>query len=50
LTKFDGTARGGVVLGVCDRFEAPVRYVGIGEHVADLREFDAEEFVEALFM
>jgi fused signal recognition particle receptor len=50
LTKFDGTARGGVILGVCDRFDAPVRYVGIGERVVDLREFDADEFVEALFM
>ncbi|MFB6262961.1 MAG: signal recognition particle-docking protein FtsY, partial [Bradymonadaceae bacterium] len=50
LTKFDGTARGGVILGVCKRFEAPVRYIGIGERVADLREFDAEEFVEALFL
>jgi len=50
LTKFDGTARGGVILGVCKRFDAPVRYVGIGERVVDLREFHAEEFVEALFM
>ena len=50
LTKFDGTARGGVILGVCKEFDAPVRYVGIGERVVDLREFDAEEFVEALFM
>ncbi|GEM_PF-108669 len=50
LTKFDGTARGGVILGVCKRFDAPVRYVGIGERVVDLREFDAKEFTEALFM
>ena len=50
LTKFDGTARGGVILGVCKRFDAPVRYVGIGERVVDLREFKADEFVEALFM
>ncbi len=50
LTKFDGTARGGVILGICKRFEAPVRYVGIGERVVDLREFRADEFVEALFM
>lgn len=50
LTKFDGTARGGVILGVCKRFDAPVRYVGIGERVVDLREFHADEFTEALFM
>jgi len=50
LTKFDGTARGGVILGVCKRFDAPIRYVGIGERIVDLREFDAGEFVEALFM
>jgi fused signal recognition particle receptor len=50
LTKFDGTARGGVILGVCKRFDAPVRYIGIGERVVDLREFDAHEFTEALFM
>jgi fused signal recognition particle receptor len=50
LTKFDGTARGGVILGVCKRFDAPVRYIGIGERVVDLREFDAGEFTEALFM
>jgi fused signal recognition particle receptor len=50
LTKLDGTARGGVILGICDELEAPVRYIGIGESVVDLREFDADEFVEALFM
>ncbi|WP_168210986.1 signal recognition particle-docking protein FtsY [Persicimonas caeni] len=50
LTKLDGTARGGVILGICDELEAPVRYIGIGESVEDLREFDADEFVEALFM
>jgi fused signal recognition particle receptor len=50
LTKLDGTAKGGVILGICRRLEAPVRYIGIGEDIEDLREFDAEEFVEALFM
>jgi fused signal recognition particle receptor len=50
LTKFDGTARGGVILGICKRFDAPIRYVGFGERVVDLREFHADEFVEALFM
>lgn len=50
LTKLDGTAKGGVILGICDELDAPIRYIGIGESVADLRRFDAEEFTEALFM
>ena len=49
LTKLDGTAKGGVVLGICDELKLPVRYIGIGERVDDLREFDAAEFVEALY-
>jgi fused signal recognition particle receptor len=49
LTKLDGTAKGGVILGIADQLKLPVRYVGIGERVDDLREFDADEFVEALF-
>jgi fused signal recognition particle receptor len=49
LTKLDGTAKGGVILGIADQLKLPVRFVGIGERVEDLREFDAEEFVEALF-
>jgi fused signal recognition particle receptor len=49
LTKLDGTAKGGVILGIADQLKLPVRYVGVGERVEDLREFDAEEFVEALF-
>jgi fused signal recognition particle receptor len=49
LTKLDGTAKGGVVIGICDELKVPVRYVGIGESVGDLREFDPKEFVEALF-
>jgi fused signal recognition particle receptor len=49
LTKLDGTARGGVILGIADQLGIPVRYIGVGERVEDLREFDAEEFVEALF-
>ena len=48
LTKLDGTAKGGVVLGICDELKLPVRYIGIGERAEDLRKFDAEEFVEAL--
>jgi len=50
LTKFDGTARGGVILGICDELSVPVRYIGIGEGIRDLRPFDADQFVEALFM
>ncbi len=49
LTKLDGTAKGGIVIGVCDELKIPIRYIGIGERVADLRPFDAESFVEALF-
>lgn len=49
LTKLDGTAKGGIVLGICDELKVPVRYIGLGERAEDLREFDAEEFVEALF-
>jgi fused signal recognition particle receptor len=49
LTKLDGTAKGGVILGIALEHAIPVRYVGIGERVEDLREFDAEAFVDALF-
>ncbi|WP_242394512.1 signal recognition particle-docking protein FtsY [Anaeromyxobacter oryzisoli] len=49
LTKLDGTAKGGVVIGICDELRIPVRYVGVGESVADLKPFDPHEFVEALF-
>jgi fused signal recognition particle receptor len=49
LTKLDGTAKGGIILGICDEMQIPVRYIGIGEGVEDLREFDAHDFVEALF-
>ena len=49
LTKLDGTAKGGVVLGVCDAMRVPVRFVGIGERVDDLRDFDPELFIDALF-
>jgi len=49
LTKLDGTARGGVIVGLADELGIPVRYVGVGEGTRDLRDFDAEEFVEALF-
>ena len=49
LTKLDGTAKGGVILGIADQLKIPVRYVGIGERVEDLRPFDPGEFVDALF-
>jgi len=49
LTKLDGSAKGGVIVGLADEFGIPVRFVGVGEGVADLREFQAAEFVEALF-
>ena len=48
LTKLDGTAKGGVVLGICDELKVPVRFIGLGERADDLRPFDADEFVEAL--
>ena len=49
VTKLDGTARGGVVIGISDQFKIPVRYIGIGEGMEDLQIFDAEEFVSTLF-
>jgi fused signal recognition particle receptor len=49
LTKLDGTAKGGVIIGLADQFGIPVRYVGVGESADDLRDFDAEEFVDAIF-
>jgi len=49
LTKLDGTAKGGVLVGLADGFGIPVRFVGVGEGVDDLRRFSAEEFVDALF-
>ena len=48
LTKLDGTAKGGVVLGICDTLKLPVRFVGLGETANDLHDFDPDEFVEAL--
>ena len=49
LTKLDGTAKGGVIVGLADQFGIPVKFVGVGESVDDLREFEAGEFVDALF-
>ena len=49
LTKLDGTAKGGVIIGICDELKLPVAWVGVGEKVSDLRPFDPKEFVSALF-
>jgi fused signal recognition particle receptor len=49
LTKLDGTAKGGIVVAVSNEFKIPVRFIGVGEGVDDLREFDPAQFVEALF-
>ncbi len=49
ITKLDGTAKGGVVIGISDQFRIPVRYIGIGEGIDQLRIFDRKEFVNALF-
>jgi fused signal recognition particle receptor len=49
LTKLDGTAKGGVIVGLADALGIPVQYVGVGEAADDLRDFRAEEFVDALF-
>jgi fused signal recognition particle receptor len=48
LTKLDGTAKGGVILGICAEHNLPVRYIGIGERAEDLRDFNPDEFVEAM--
>jgi len=49
LTKLDGTAKGGVVIGICDQLDIPIRWVGVGERVQDLRRFDSGDFVAALY-
>lgn len=49
VTKLDGTAKGGVVIGISDQFRIPVRYIGLGEGIEDLQVFDKKEFVESLF-
>jgi fused signal recognition particle receptor len=49
ITKLDGTSKGGVVIGIVNEFDIPVRYIGIGEQVEDLRPFDAKQFTESLF-
>ena len=49
ITKLDGTAKGGVVVGIVDQFQVPVKYIGIGEGIDDLKAFNKREFVNALF-
>jgi fused signal recognition particle receptor len=49
LTKLDGTAKGGVVIGISDQLKVPVKYIGIGEKMEDLQVFNRTEFVDSLF-
>jgi len=49
ITKLDGTAKGGVLLGISDQFQIPVKYIGVGEGIEDLQNFEAEQFVQTLF-
>ena len=49
LTKLDGTAKGGIVIGICSELNIPLQYIGIGEQIEDLRPFDAKQFIDALF-
>ncbi|MCX2583290.1 signal recognition particle-docking protein FtsY [Pedobacter sp. MR22-3] len=49
ITKLDGTAKGGVVIGISDQFKIPVKYIGVGEKIGDLQLFDKKEFVNSLF-
>ena len=49
LTKLDGTAKGGIVIGICSSLNVPLQYIGIGEQIEDLRPFDGQQFIDALF-
>jgi fused signal recognition particle receptor len=49
LTKLDGTAKGGIVFAIAKQMKLPIRYIGVGEGIDDLRPFNADEFVKALF-
>lgn len=49
ITKLDGTAKGGVVIGISDQLKVPVKYIGLGEGVDDLQLFDKHQFVDSLF-
>jgi fused signal recognition particle receptor len=49
LAKLDGTAKGGIVLAICDELKIPITYIGTGEQIDDIAPFDASTFVEAIF-
>jgi fused signal recognition particle receptor len=49
ITKLDGTAKGGVVIGVCDQFQIPIKYIGIGEGIDDMKIFDSKNFINSFF-
>ena len=49
ITKLDGTAKGGVVIGISDQLQVPVKYIGLGEGMSDLQMFDRTDFVDSLF-
>ena len=49
LTKLDGTAKGGIVANIAKELKTPIRFIGVGEQIDDLRDFDADEFIEAIF-
>ena len=49
LTKLDGTAKGGIVIGICRQLKIPIKYIGIGEKIDDLKPFNSEDFVQAIF-
>lgn len=49
ITKLDGTAKGGVIFAICEKMKLPIRFIGVGEQVDDLKPFDAKEFVDTLF-
>jgi fused signal recognition particle receptor len=49
VTKLDGTAKGGVVIGISDQFKIPVKYIGVGEGIEDLQVFNKHEFVDSFF-
>ena len=49
ITKLDGTAKGGVLLGISDQFQIPVRYIGVGEGIEDLQDFNPQQFIQTLF-
>lgn len=50
LTKLEGTAKGGVVIGIMDQFQIPIKYIGIGEKIQDLKEFDGKKFIDSFFI